>query len=121
MSKFLQIVENNNPNQEKDPDDKVVDSIRKLCTSLNIPYVEHSRGLLILNKHDENHSEEEAEDPAKMAGALGALMNVPDQKGIFKSSSSKKINDAKTKIANGISVWADKWLRQLNQSSTTTY
>lgn len=111
MSKFLKLLEMNQPTDNvKDPDDAVVDSIKKLCNTLKIPHEDTSRGLLILNQRDEDTQEEEQEDPAKMAGALGALLSVPDQKGIFKSESAKKINAAKTKIANGISMWADNWL-----------
>lgn len=101
----------------KDPDDAVVESIKKLCDTLKIPHEKTSRGLLILNQHDDAAHEEEAEDPTKAASALGALLSVPDQKEgiIFKSQSAQKINNAKRKIADGISAWADKWIGSLNR------
>lgn len=101
----------------KDPDDAVVESIKKLCDTLKIPHEDTPRGLLILNQHDVNAHEEEAEDPTKAASALGALLSVPDQKEgvIFKSQTAQKINNAKRKIADGISAWADKWVSTLNR------
>ena len=119
MSKFLKLLEMNEPTDDfKDPDDAVVDSIKKLCDTLKIPHEDTPRGLLILNQHDESSQEEEQEDPAKAASALGALLSVPDQKEgiIFKSQSAQKINNAKRKIADGISQWADNWLAKLQKT-----
>lgn len=111
----------NNPTDGfKDPNDTVVNSIKKLCDALKIPYEVAADGLLILNKRDRKANEEEAEDftadgAARTTSALGALLSIPDQKtGIFgQNKSAKKINDAKQKIADGISTWADKWIYSL--------
>lgn len=118
MSKFLKLLEMNEPTDEfNDPDDAVINSIKKLCDTLKIPHENTSRGLLILNQRDDNAHEEEAEDPTKAISALGALLSVPDQKeGVFfKSQTAQKINNAKRKIADGISAWADKWVSNLNR------
>jgi len=121
MSKFLNLLEMNKPTDGfKDPNDAVVNSIKKLCDALKIPYEVAADGLLILNKHDRKANEEEAEDfsadsAAKTTSALGALLSIPDQNTGFlgRNKTAKKINDAKQKIADGISSWADKWISSL--------
>ena len=115
MSKFLNLVESNDPKSEGDPNDKVIEAIKKLCDTLNIPCMQSSGGLMIKNKPDATNKEEEAEDPYKMATGLSALLSTPTQKegGIFgmgKDPTAVKINQAKQKVADAIGQMATKWV-----------
>ena len=114
MSKFLKLVESNDPNSDGDPNDKIIEAIKKLCDTLDIPCMQSSNGLIIKNKPD-NTGEEEAEDPAKMATGLSALLSTPTQKeggilGMGKDPTAVKINQAKQKVADAIGQMATKWV-----------
>ncbi len=124
MSKFLEIVENNNPEVDLDSITEVKRELQRMLIKMgisakasftnNILYVTlpDKRVVELEVKNVKAAREEEAEDPTATVSAITAIAGLPDQ-GLGKqmmSSTSRKLQLAKRNMANAAEKISKKFL-----------
>jgi hypothetical protein len=124
MSKFLEIVENNNPEVDLDSITEVKRELQRMLIKMgisakasftnNILYVTlpDKRVVELEVKNVKAAREEEAEDPTATVSAITAIAGLPDQ-GLGKqmmSSTSRKLQLAKRNMADAAEKISKKFL-----------
>jgi hypothetical protein len=111
MSKFIKILENNDPGMQDNDDIKLLNSLHQVCEGLGYNCNLDGTTLTI------SLPEEEQETNADMINTISAIASLPDQ-GMGKqmmSSTARKLQMAKRKMADGAEKIAEKFLRAATQ------